>query len=98
MFIVALFTIAKLWKQLRCPMTDERIKKMWWGYMVDGFHILTWNRTKVTLAIALSGLGRELRWRDNGAMSLTYNIRLIGIVTVSFPLYNKCTLIQIYKN
>jgi hypothetical protein len=29
MFIVALFTIAKLWKQLRCPMTDERIKKMW---------------------------------------------------------------------
>jgi hypothetical protein len=29
MFIAALFTIAKLWKQPRCPTTDERIKKMW---------------------------------------------------------------------
>jgi hypothetical protein len=26
MFIVALFTIAKLWNQLRCPTTDEWIK------------------------------------------------------------------------
>ena len=29
MFIVALFTIAKTWKQPECPLTDERIKKMW---------------------------------------------------------------------
>jgi hypothetical protein len=28
MFIVAVFTIAKLWKQPRCPTTDEWIKKM----------------------------------------------------------------------
>jgi hypothetical protein len=28
MFITALFTIAKLWKQLRCPTIDEWIKKM----------------------------------------------------------------------
>jgi hypothetical protein len=27
MFIAALFTIAKLWKQPRCPTTDEWIKK-----------------------------------------------------------------------
>jgi hypothetical protein len=27
MFITALFTIAKLWKQPRCPTTDEWIKK-----------------------------------------------------------------------
>jgi hypothetical protein len=30
MFIVALFTIAKLWKQPRCPTTDKWIKKMWY--------------------------------------------------------------------
>jgi hypothetical protein len=29
MFIAALFTIAKLWKQSRCPITDEWIKKVW---------------------------------------------------------------------
>jgi hypothetical protein len=32
MFITALFTIAKLWKQLRCPTTDEWIKKLWYKY------------------------------------------------------------------
>jgi hypothetical protein len=35
MFIVALFTIAKLWKQPRCPTTDEWIKKMWYLYTVE---------------------------------------------------------------
>ena len=30
MFIAALFTIAKTWKQPKCPSTDERIKKMWY--------------------------------------------------------------------
>jgi hypothetical protein len=30
MFIAALFTIAKLWKQPRCPTTVEWIKKMWY--------------------------------------------------------------------
>jgi hypothetical protein len=35
MFIVALFTIAKVWKQPRCPTTDEWIKKMWYLYTMD---------------------------------------------------------------
>ena len=30
MFIVASFTIAKMRKQLKCPLTDEWIKKMWY--------------------------------------------------------------------
>ena len=30
MFIAALFTIAKTWKQPKCPLTDEWIKKMWY--------------------------------------------------------------------
>ena len=29
MFRVALFIIAKMWKPLKCPSTDEWIKKMW---------------------------------------------------------------------
>ena len=29
MFIAVLFTIAKIWKQPKCPSTDEWIKKMW---------------------------------------------------------------------
>ena len=32
MFTVALFTIAKIWKQAKYPSTDEWIKKMWYIY------------------------------------------------------------------
>ena len=32
MFIAALFTIARSWKQPKCPSTDERIKTMWYIY------------------------------------------------------------------
>jgi hypothetical protein len=35
MFIATLFTIAKLWKQARCPTTDEWIKKMWYLYTME---------------------------------------------------------------
>jgi hypothetical protein len=35
MFISALFTIAKLWKQPRCPTTDKWIKKMWHLYTME---------------------------------------------------------------
>jgi hypothetical protein len=35
MVIAVLFTIAKLWKQPRCPTTDERIKKMWYLYTME---------------------------------------------------------------
>ena len=29
MFIAILFTIAKIWKQPKCPLTDDWIRKMW---------------------------------------------------------------------
>ena len=35
MFIAALFTIAKTWKQPKCPSTDEWIKKMWYIYTME---------------------------------------------------------------
>jgi hypothetical protein len=39
-FIAALFTIAKLWKQPRCPTTKEWIKKMWYLYTME-FYLAT---------------------------------------------------------
>jgi hypothetical protein len=35
MFIAALVTIAKSWKQPRCSTTDEWIKKMWYLYTIE---------------------------------------------------------------
>ena len=39
MFTAALFTIAKAWKQPKCPLTDEWIKKLWYIY-------IQWNTTQ----------------------------------------------------
>ena len=35
MFISALFTIARTWKQPRCPLTEEWIKKLWYIYTME---------------------------------------------------------------
>jgi hypothetical protein len=42
MFIAVLFTIAKLWKQQRCPTTDEWIKKMYL-YTMEFYSIMKKN-------------------------------------------------------
>ena len=36
MFIAALFKIAKTWKQPKCPLTDDWIKKTWCVYIYNG--------------------------------------------------------------
>ena len=41
MFIAALSTIAKVWKEPKCPSTDEWIKKMWCVYMYTHTHTHT---------------------------------------------------------
>uniref|UniRef100_A0A8C9CAR3 Uncharacterized protein n=1 Tax=Phocoena sinus TaxID=42100 RepID=A0A8C9CAR3_PHOSS len=35
MFMAALFTIARRWKQPKCPSSDEWIKKMWHIYTME---------------------------------------------------------------
>ena len=35
MFIAALFTIARTWKQPRCPSADKWIRKLWYIYTVE---------------------------------------------------------------
>ena len=43
MFITALFTIARTWKQPKCPMTDEWIKKMWQIYTMGYYSAIKRN-------------------------------------------------------
>jgi hypothetical protein len=43
MFIVAPFTIANLWKQPRCPTTEEWIKKMWHLYTMEFYSAMKKN-------------------------------------------------------
>jgi hypothetical protein len=44
---------------------EDEWRRLIQGCMVDGLHVLVWNRTKEPLAIALVGVGREVRGRKN---------------------------------
>ena len=44
MFIEALFTIARSWKQSKCPSTDEWIKKRWYIYTMEYYSALKSNK------------------------------------------------------
>ena len=54
MFIAALFTIARKWKQPKCPSTDEWIKKMWHIYSMECYSAV--KRNKIELCV--------VRWMD----------------------------------
>ena len=53
-FIAALFTITRTWKQPKCPLTDERIKKMWHVYTME--YCSTIKRNEIELF--------AVRWMD----------------------------------
>jgi hypothetical protein len=67
MFITALFTTAKLWKQPRCPTTDKWIKKIWYLYTMEFYsatkkdEILTfvskWMESKNIISSKVDGKG-----------------------------------------
>ena len=54
MFIAALFTIARTWKQPKCPSTDEWIKKLWHRYTMEYYSAI--KRNKIELSV--------VRWMD----------------------------------
>ena len=43
MFIVVLFTIAKTWKQPKCPLTNEWVKKMWYIHTMEYYSAIKKN-------------------------------------------------------
>ena len=47
MFIAALFTIARTWKQPKCPLTDKWIKKMWHIYTMEYYSAIKRNETEL---------------------------------------------------
>ena len=54
MFIAALFTIVRAWKQPRCPSTNEWIKKLWYIYTGEYYLVIKRNTFESVL----------VRWMD----------------------------------
>ena len=49
MFIIALFTIARTWKQPRCPSADKWIGKLWYIYPMEYYSAIKRNAFKSVL-------------------------------------------------
>ena len=47
MFTAALFTIARTWKQHKCPSTEEGIKKMWHIYTMEYYSAIKINEIEL---------------------------------------------------
>ena len=47
MFIAALFTIARTWKQPKCPSTEKYIKKTWYIYTIRYYSAIKKKRNKI---------------------------------------------------
>ena len=51
MFTAALFTIARTWKQSKCPSIDEWIKKMWHIYTMEYYSAMKRNELELFVMI-----------------------------------------------
>ena len=49
MFTATLFIIARTWKQPRCPLTDEWIKKLWYIYTMEYYSAIKRNTSESAL-------------------------------------------------
>ena len=58
MFIAALFTIARTWKQPKCPSTDEWINEMWYIHTVEYYSVFKRKKilTNTTTWMKLEGI------------------------------------------
>ena len=49
MFIAALFTIARTWKQSRCSLADEWIRTLWYIYTMEYYSAIKKNASESVL-------------------------------------------------
>ena len=69
MFIAALFTIARTWKQPKCPLADEWIRKLWFKNTMEYYSaikknafesvLMRWMKLELIIQLKVSQKGKH---------------------------------------
>ena len=78
MFIVAQFTIAKYWKQPKCPSAKEWIKKLWYIYTMEFYAA---ERKKELIPFAMAWMELESTLLSEISQALKDKYHMISLVT-----------------
>ena len=73
MFTAAWFTIAKTWKQPKCPLTEKWIKKMWYTHTVEYYSAIKNNEIMPSAAIWMD-LECHMEWSKSDRGEISYDI------------------------
>ena len=90
MFIAALFTIAKTWKQPKCPLIDDWIRKMWYTYTMEYYSDIKKNKIMPFAATWMeleTLILSEISQKEKDKYDTTYNWNLI--YATNEPLHRK---------
>ena len=77
MSIAALFTIANIWKQPKCPSVDEWIKKLWYIYTMGYYSAI---KKKKILPFATAWMDLESIMPNEISQSEKYKYHIISVV------------------
>ena len=89
-FIVALFTIAKVWKKLKCPSADEWIKKIWCMHIQ--LNTTQWWRMNFAICSNVDGLGGHCaKWHKSDRKTNTVDTIYMWNLKKCIKLVSKTT-------
>ena len=75
MFIAALFSIVKTWKQPKCPSTEEWIKKVWYIYTIDYYSAI---KRKEIQAFAATWVDLEIIMLSEGSQAVRHQHHMLS--------------------
>ena len=79
MFITALFTTARTWKQPRCPSTDRWIKKLWFIYTMEFYSAIKRNTYESVLMRWMNLLYSEVSQKEKNKYHTLILTHVYGI-------------------